>query len=202
MAAAITVMRPLTTKPFRLTPHIRSYRAPAPDLFRWSALAAALLLGTPSLRAASWEPQQVPAAWEGLATTSAWYRCYIRVPDNMTSRAEVDLWTDSAMISLADLPGPFTLLLNGETIAEGGAVAPPARRRFKIPKGILEKQSFNVLALHLEGESARVGLRAAPIVHGYLDELVLEGVADDRLDRHAQEAAGRVQILNRDLGGL
>jgi putative membrane-bound dehydrogenase-like protein len=93
----------------------------------------------------------------------------------MTSRAAVDLWSDSAMLSFADFPGRFTVLLNGERIAEGDSLPTEPRRRFKIPKGILEKKAFNVLALRLEGDAAKAGLRVAPVLHGYYDELLLEG---------------------------
>lgn len=83
--------------------------------------------------------------------------------------------TDSAMFSFADIPGPFTVFLNGQKIAEGEALPAEPRRRFKIPKGILEKKAFNVLALRLEGDAAKSGLRVTPVLHSYHDELVLEG---------------------------
>jgi putative membrane-bound dehydrogenase-like protein len=93
----------------------------------------------------------------------------------MTSRAEVDLYADSTLLSLADIRGPFTVLLNGRKIAAGEMLPAEPRRRFKIPKGILEKKAFNVLAIRLEGAAAKGGLRAPPGVHGYFDELLLAG---------------------------
>ncbi|MFM1769439.1 MAG: hypothetical protein RJA22_1968 [Verrucomicrobiota bacterium] len=158
---------------------------PRPPLNRALGFLAALALGLATTRAADWQPVAVPApAPPPPGTSPVIYRCFLRVPDNMTSRAPVDLWTDSALFSLADLPGRFTLLLNGQPIAAGDGLPADPPRRFKIPKGILERKAFNVLALRLEGAAAH-GLRAAPILHGYHDELVLEGT----WERLAGEAA-------------
>lgn len=121
---------------------------------------------------AEWQPTEVPTKAE-LPATPVWLRCYIRVPDEMTSRAEKDLWSDSVTLSLGGIRGPVTLWLNGQKIGESKALPEDARRRFKVPKGILEKKAFNVLALQLDG-GAR-GVSAAPILAGYFDELRLEG---------------------------
>jgi putative membrane-bound dehydrogenase-like protein len=136
---------------------------------------SALLLSVSPAFTGPWQAQLVPAARPLLTATSLYYRCFIRVPDNMTSRASVDLWTDSAMFSFADFPARFTVLLNGQKIAEGDSLPVEPRRRFKIPKAILENKAFNILALRLEGDAARAGLRVAPVLHGYHDELLLEG---------------------------
>ena len=136
------------------------------------ALCTALL---PIALPAPWQSQSIPTDQPILTTAPLYYRCFIRVPDNMTSRADVDLWTDSAMFSFADFPGRFTVFLNGQELATGDSLAAEPRRRFKIPKGILQKKAFNVLALRLEGAAARGGLRVAPVLHGYHDELVLQG---------------------------
>ena len=122
-----------------------------------------------------WQLETVPASAQRDRGQPLYYRCFLRVPDNMTSRAAVDLWTDSTMISFADFPGPFTVVLNGQKIAQGDQLPEEPRRRFKVPKGILEKKRFNVLAIRLEGEAAKTGLRVVPVLHGYHDELVLEG---------------------------
>ena len=124
---------------------------------------------------AEWRPYAVPAGESTADSAVVYCRCFIRVPDNMTSRAPVDLWSDSAMFSLADLPGPFAIFLNGTKIGEGKSLPAVPRRRFKIPKGILEKGAFNVLAGRLEGAAAKSGLRTPPVLHGYHDELVLDG---------------------------
>src|SRR6185503_2151923 len=150
-------------------------------LDRWppTVLASVVLLVLPFVHvrvlSAAWQPQSVPADNPSPTVATLYYRCFIRVPDNMASRAAVDLWTDSAMFSFADFPGRFTVLLNGQAIAQGESLLAEPRRRFKIPKGILQKKAFNVLALRLEGDAARVGVRVAPVLHGYHDELVLQG---------------------------
>jgi len=134
-----------------------------------------LLISQVSALSAEWQSRTVPADQPALTGAPIYFRCFLRVPDNMTSRADVDLWTDSSMFSFADFPGRFTVILNGRQIAVGDSLPAEPRRRFKIPKGILEKKQFNVLAVRLEGEAARTGLRVAPALHGYHDELVLQG---------------------------
>ncbi len=137
----------------------------------------ALLSAIPATtHAAEWQLLRIPSVTPiQTGPPPVYYRCFIRVPDNMTSRAAVDLWADSALLSFADIPGPFAILLNGEKIAAGDALPAEPRRRFKIPKGILEKKVFNVLAVRVEGNAAKSVLRVAPAVHGYFDELVLAG---------------------------
>ena len=146
---------------------------------RYTTALAALALVFVSPRqgaAAPWQPQPVPAEHSATAVAPVYYRCFVRVPDNMTSRAAVDLMADSAMFSFADLPGPFVVFLNGQKIAAGESLPPEPRRRYKIPKGVLEKGAFNVLALRLDGDAPKTGLRVAPVLHGYHDELVLDGM--------------------------
>src|SRR5687767_7720221 len=138
--------------------------------------------------AGEWTVQRVPDPGPvPSASAPLYYRCFIRVPDNMTSRAPVDLFADSALLTFADVPGPFVVFLNGQKIAAGDALPPEPRRRFKIPRGILEKKAFNVLAVRLEGEAASKGLRVAPGVHGYFDELILSG--DWEIHRGEPDAA-------------
>src|SRR5437867_585691 len=134
-----------------------------------------LLISQGPAQSAEWQPQVVPAEKPMLTAATVYYRCFIRVPDNMTSRADVDLWTDSAMFSFADFPAHFTVFLNGQEMAAGESLPTEPRRRLKIPKGILQKKASNVPALRLEGGGARAGLRVAPVLHGYHDELVLQG---------------------------
>ena len=134
-----------------------------------------------AVTAAEWETVTVPPAADAPATAAttngpAWYRCFVRVPDNMTSRADGDLMSDSVTLSLAGINAPFTVHLNGKRIIESGPLADEPRRRFKVPKGILEAGAFNVLALRIDAEAAAdAALRRPPILAGYFDELVLEG---------------------------
>ncbi len=139
-------------------------------------LCAPLLCLAPVLSAAEWTPTVMPTKAE--LPAPVWLRCYIRVPDEMTSRAEKDLWSDSITLSLGGISGPVSVWLNGMKIAEAESLPAGERRRFKVPKGILEKKVFNVLALRIEGAARGVGM--VPIVAGYFDELLLEGAWEMR----------------------
>lgn len=114
----------------------------------------------------------------GEVTTAAqpvWYRCFIRVPDNLAVPAEKDLMRDSVLLHLGGINGPFSVLLDGQKIVDGKAIKPGERERFKVPKDILVKKAFNVLAIRLSPEAAKGGIGMAPILAGYHDELPLEG---------------------------
>lgn len=112
-------------------------------------LCASLLCLAPALAAVEWTPIVVPT--RGEMSGPGWLRCYIRVPDEMTSRAEKDLWSDSITLSLGDIRGPVSVWLNGVKIAETETLPAGERRRFKVPQGILETKVFNVLALRRYG---------------------------------------------------
>ncbi len=115
---------------------------------RWIAL----FLGTGAagvVRSAEWTLTSVPETVSGLAAMRT-YRCFLKVPDSMTSRSAVDLWSDSIMLSVADLSVPFVIRLNGQGLAAGPSVPKTPRRRFKVPKGILERGQYNVVSIRLE----------------------------------------------------
>jgi putative heme-binding domain-containing protein len=127
-----------------------------------------------------WQPTTVPTREKLPEGTPVWLRCFIRVPDNMTIPAEKDLWRDSITLSVGGVGGPFSVWLNGKKIAEGKALPAGERRRFKVPKGILEKKAFNVLAICLEGAATAGGLGLPPILAGYFDEQALAGAWEQR----------------------
>ncbi|HEV7866982.1 MAG TPA: hypothetical protein VGO90_04835, partial [Chthoniobacteraceae bacterium] len=54
----------------------------------------ALVVATFSLRA-EWNPTPVPTVQPLTESGPLWFRCFVRVPDNMTIPAEKDLWRDS-----------------------------------------------------------------------------------------------------------
>ncbi len=99
-----------------------------------------------------------------------WLKCHIRVPDNLVTPQEKDLWRDSMVLTLGELSGPYAVYLNGQKIGEGASSA--AGKRLKVPKGILEKSVFNTLAVRLEKDARFV---QAPVFRTYFDELVLAG---------------------------
>jgi len=142
-----------------------------------SSLALAGLIAVVS--AADWSPATLPAtrpadrpAAEGQPT---WYRCYVRVPANMVTPAQKDLYRDSVTLSLAGIDGPFRVYLNGQQIGAADGITANARRRFKVPKDILQKGAFNVLAIRLDAKAAAKGIGEPPILAGYFDELLFAG---------------------------
>jgi putative heme-binding domain-containing protein len=148
------------------------------------ATFAAMVVATATASAAEpaapaeWTTVTVPATDAAPAPAGegpAWYRGFVRVPDNMTSRAEGDLMSDSVTLSLAGIRGPLLVFLNGRKIFEAAELPDEPRRRFKVPRGILEPGVFNVLTLKLDAKAAAAGVRKAPILAGYFDELVMEG---------------------------
>src|SRR5688572_30263001 len=138
-----------------------------------SLLTIASLLALCGIEPASadWKAVAVPASDAPSAISPIWLRCFIRVPDNMVTPQEKDLWRDSVTLSFGGIRGQFTVFLNGKEIAQGNAIPDGERRRFKVPKGLLEKQKFNSLVLRMDGDAARHGLKAPPILAGYFDEL-------------------------------
>ena len=99
-----------------------------------------------------------------------WLKCHIRVPDNLVTPQEKDLWRDSMVLTLGELSGPFAVYLNGQIIGEGASST--AGKRLKVPKGILEKSVFNTLAVRLEKDEQ---FAQAPVFRTYFEELVLGG---------------------------
>src|SRR5215207_3467646 len=120
------------------------------------------------LSAAEWRPDTIPRGTPP-KDEPAWLRCFIRVQDNMTIPEEKDLWRDSVTLSFAEIPEPFSVLLNGQKIIESPAIG-ESPRRFKVPKGILEKGAFNSVVVAFK-KDASIG--RAPVLAGYFDEVIL-----------------------------
>jgi putative membrane-bound dehydrogenase-like protein len=118
-------------------------------------------------RAADWQPLTLP---HDKLPSPVWLRAYVQVPDNMVVPAEKDLFRDSVILALRGVPGHVTVFLNGQQICAHGPLG-EEWRRFKVPKGILQKRIFNALLLRIEGGS----LRDAPLFAGYFDEALLRG---------------------------
>jgi hypothetical protein len=139
--------------------------------------------------AAEWRATKIPNEEE--LSSGTWFRCFIRVPDEMVTPQEKDLWRDSVTLSFGGIREAFTVFINGQKIASSEALPDGQRRRFTVPKGIFEKSVFNVLALHLDAPTWGVGM--VPILAGYHDELVLEGVWEMRTD---EPAAAELKAAN------
>lgn len=139
---------------------------------RFPSIAVATLLTLSTLPAATWTEQALPGTSAKQAAAPLWLRCYVQVPDNMVVAAGKDLFRDSMTLSLAGIDGPFAVYLNGQKIIEGADLPDEPRRRFKVPKDILQKKAFNGLAIQIE----RGGVpRRPPVLAGYFDEVVMEG---------------------------
>jgi putative heme-binding domain-containing protein len=133
---------------------------------------------------AAWEPAEVPTVKPLTDNVKPrWFRCFVQVPDNMVTPQEKDLWRDSMTFSMAGVEAPFAIYLNGQKIADSEPLPGDKRRRFKVPKGILEKSVFNVFAIQVNAPAR--GISAAPILAGYFDELSLTGKWETNSDEPA-----------------
>ncbi len=135
-----------------------------------SALAAVLLVTPPD--AGAWTPADITAIPADLPPASTWFRCRIQVPDRLVvpeANNPRDLWRSSTMLVVMDLPSPFSVFLNGETIITSTGVPVGRSQRFKVPKDILVAKEFNTLVVHV----GRGGLSRAPMLIDYFNELPL-----------------------------
>jgi putative membrane-bound dehydrogenase-like protein len=143
------------------------------------AILKACLVALTLLRSAAfaaepvWKPVTIPTAAAAQTASVTWYRCFIRVPADMTSTAQDALRSDSITFGVAGIHGPFAVYLNGREIATRESVRDEPQTRLKVPKGILEKDKFNVLAIRLDAKAAAAGIARPPILFGYWDEQAL-----------------------------
>lgn len=137
------------------------------------SLLVLLAFSVSGARAQTWSDVEIPFSGNRIEAQDTWYRCYVRVPDNMVVPAAKDLWRDSMMLGFSSIPGPFEVWLNGRSIIDQEEGVPEGKqRRFKVPKDILERDVFNVLMIRLSDEAAAHGLRSAPVYFGYHHELI------------------------------
>lgn len=146
-------------------------------LFSPARLAGFLLLLLPLHAAespADWQEQRVGPDAPALPANPVWLRAWLRVPDSLTGDSGPDLWRDSMTLTLGSLPGPVEVFLNGRKIIGVTNLPDGQLRRFKVPKGLLEKGTYNAWVIHLDGRLASRGLIAPPVFAGYFDEVRLE----------------------------
>jgi putative membrane-bound dehydrogenase-like protein len=143
--------------------------------------ASVLSLGRPARAAESdagvWETRAVATTQATrLPPQTIWFRAWLKVPDNLVGAGPdgPDLWRDSMTLTLRDLPGPIAVFLNGREIITTRDVRAEQPQRFKVPKGIFEKDAYNALVLRLDGRAAPRGLTEAAVLAGYFDEVKLE----------------------------
>ncbi|MFT5124218.1 MAG: putative membrane-bound dehydrogenase-like protein [Kiritimatiellia bacterium] len=112
----------------------------------------------------------------------AWYRCWVKVPDNWTDLAGRPLWYESVTLQVNQVAGAHEVYVNGERIGGAGSF-PPAFEdgretysRYKVPPGSLKKGVYNEITIHLNHpDSAEGFMGPAPILSGYFLESSLAG---------------------------
>ena len=139
--------------------------------------------------AADWQPATVPGAWEQKGPAAArnydgvaWYRTWVKVPDQFFAKHERNLWEESAGVYVRNLADAHEVYVNGKKIGAGGQFPPNFQKgsgavhRHKIPVGTLRKGQWNELAIRVYNQSGPGGfLGEAPFVTNYLSECELEG---------------------------
>jgi len=105
-----------------------------------------------------------------------WLRCFLQVPDRLVTSAgdERDLWRSSTVLAISDLRGSFEIFLNGQSIVTSAGVPLGKEQRFKIPKGVLRKASFNSLVIRIDDTETGGGFTSAPVLIDYFNELILD----------------------------
>ena len=127
----------------------------------------------PGIGQVVWQERAVVVEPTGLPAGPVWLRSWIKVPDNMVDPAGSDLWRDSMTLTLQHLPGEVSVFLNGVEIIKTVDL-PDEPRRFKVPKGILQKAAWNALVIRMQGAAVPQGLTVAPVFAGYFDEIRME----------------------------
>src|SRR6185503_760791 len=137
-----------------------------------------LVILAASLRGADWQPITVPGAWEekgpDVAKTYdgvAWYRTWVKVPDNVFAPHERNLWEESVTVNVSELADAHEAYVNGVKIGAGGQFPPAFQsgraqlHRHKVPRGTLRKGQWNELAIRVYNRGGPGGfLEDAPFV--------------------------------------
>ncbi|MFO1459057.1 MAG: PVC-type heme-binding CxxCH protein [Verrucomicrobiota bacterium] len=139
---------------------------------RVAGLAALLLGGT--AWGAEWVEMAAGSSAGNLPSAPVWFRSWLKVPDSITGDSGPDLWRDSMTLTLGSLPGPVEVFLNGRRILATENIPSGELRRFKVPKGVLEKGGFNAWVIRIDGRLATNGLVSPPVFAGYFDEVRME----------------------------
>jgi putative membrane-bound dehydrogenase-like protein len=150
----------------------------------------------PALRAADWQPIQVPGKWSDTAAKDvaasgglAWYRTWVKVHDSFFTKHERNLFEESVGINVRDLAGAHEVWVNGTKIGTGGAFPPryadgrSTLHRHKVPVGTLRKGDWNEIAVrvYLPVNSGPGGfLGEAPFIMNYFMECVFDGTWEFR----------------------
>jgi putative membrane-bound dehydrogenase-like protein len=155
---------------------------------------ALVLFALTWLRAAEWQPAQVPGPAPATSTDgTAWYRCWVRVADSFFTKHDRNLFEESVGVNIRDLTGAHEVWVNGRRIGAGGSFPPDYRsgqdavHRHKVPVGTLRKGEWNEVAIRVhvpQGTPAFLG--PAPFIMDYFVECVFEGTWEYLADPNYQ----------------
>jgi putative membrane-bound dehydrogenase-like protein len=145
-------------------------------MFRSLCFCFSVFISFAAAIAAEWKEQAAPSEASAVSGDRVWLRAYVKVPTNwakpLTAKPDPgrsDLYRDSMTMTFRDVPGAFTLFINGQKAIEGGPVSAEANQRFKLPK-LLELEKFNCVVIELR-TPATAALRNAPFMASYFDEI-------------------------------
>lgn len=128
-----------------------------------------------------WASAQMPLRWDGAA--ERWQRCWVKVPGHWTVMTGRPLFRESVTFTINDVAGVHEVFINGKRIGGAGtfplSFALPAEEgvaRYKVPPGLLLKDEWNEVVVHVYNEGEHGGFRGeAPSIQGYFLECVLAG---------------------------
>lgn len=138
------------------------------------ATACFSLLSLANASEPSWNRITLPVKIDSVPT-HLWLRCFFQVPDRLVNSAgdERDLWRNSTVFAISNIPGQFEIFLNGQSIINSTGVPFGKEQRFKVPKGVLEKTKFNNLVIRIGSEVDGEMMSSSPVLLDYFHELTL-----------------------------
>lgn len=162
---------------------------------RWVGLVLVIFLRFHAAAPASvgsggdgWARMEVPGSWQDAGDERfadhdgfAWYRCYVKVPNNWVAEGERALWANSLTLLMEGVKDAYEVYINGKLVAAGGRFPPNFQsvageyHRHKIQQGVWQKGVYNTFAIRVYSRGGQGGFRQAPVIGGYNDEAVLSG---------------------------
>ena len=165
----------------------------------------------PLTYAAEWESIQVPETVVESPPSpheepyiTAWYRCWVKVPDSYFSKHERNLFEESVGVSIKDLVGEHEAWVNGIKIGASSSFRPNQPEslgilyRHKVPVGTLIKGQWNELAIKIHHPNGLGGFKGeAPFIMDYFLECVFEGEWEFLTDKDYSPAGALATRPNR-----
>jgi putative heme-binding domain-containing protein len=181
----------------------------------WICNSSPLWSEEPVPQPANWKITKVPGAWEAQDLPAAknydgyaWYRCYIKVPDNWVNfndditefGGSKNLFSQSITITTQAVGQTHEIFVNGEKIGGIGEMPPKfqaslALNRTKIPPKLLKKGVYNTIAFRVYNASGPGGfITHAPNISGYFDECIFDQEMEFRLGDDLAWAIGPQEV--------